>query len=85
MAGGVGATALAAGEDDGGVAEAMARELEAMQQRARRQSRAIHLSGPATAEGPRNETVRRDDPKIGRNDPCPCGSGRKYKKCHGAT
>jgi preprotein translocase subunit SecA len=24
------------------------------------------------------------DPKVGRNDPCPCGSGRKYKKCHGA-
>jgi preprotein translocase subunit SecA len=22
-------------------------------------------------------------PKVGRNDPCPCGSGRKYKKCHG--
>ena len=29
-------------------------------------------------------TVRRDTPKVGRNDPCPCGSGRKYKKCHGA-
>ncbi len=29
-------------------------------------------------------TVRRDEPKIGRNDPCPCGSGKKYKKCHGA-
>ena len=29
-------------------------------------------------------TVRRDTPKIGRNDPCPCGSGKKYKKCHGA-
>ncbi|HET9200150.1 MAG TPA: SEC-C metal-binding domain-containing protein [Dehalococcoidia bacterium] len=24
-------------------------------------------------------------PKVGRNDPCPCGSGRKYKKCHGAA
>jgi preprotein translocase subunit SecA len=23
-------------------------------------------------------------PRIGRNDPCPCGSGKKYKKCHGA-
>jgi preprotein translocase subunit SecA len=23
-------------------------------------------------------------PEVGRNDPCPCGSGRKYKKCHGA-
>ena len=30
-------------------------------------------------------TVRRDEPKVGRNDPCPCGSGKKYKKCHGAT
>jgi preprotein translocase subunit SecA len=29
------------------------------------------------------ETVRRDGKKVGRNDPCPCGSGRKYKKCHG--
>jgi len=29
------------------------------------------------------ETVRRDQEKIGRNDPCPCGSGQKYKKCHG--
>ncbi|HMD34768.1 MAG TPA: SEC-C metal-binding domain-containing protein, partial [Vicinamibacterales bacterium] len=30
------------------------------------------------------KTVRRDVPKVGRNDPCPCGSGKKYKKCHGA-
>ncbi|RLE25940.1 MAG: preprotein translocase subunit SecA [Acidobacteria bacterium] len=29
-------------------------------------------------------TVRRTQPKVGRNDPCPCGSGKKYKKCHGA-
>jgi len=28
-------------------------------------------------------TVRRDTPKVGRNDPCPCGSGKKYKHCHG--
>jgi uncharacterized protein YecA (UPF0149 family) len=27
---------------------------------------------------------RREAPKLGRNDPCHCGSGRKYKKCHGA-
>jgi uncharacterized protein len=31
------------------------------------------------------ETLRRDGPKVGRNDPCPCGSGRKYKQCHGAN
>jgi preprotein translocase subunit SecA len=30
------------------------------------------------------ETVHRNEPKVGRNDPCPCGSGKKYKKCHGA-
>jgi preprotein translocase subunit SecA len=29
--------------------------------------------------------VKRDEPKIGRNDPCWCGSGKKYKKCHGAN
>jgi preprotein translocase subunit SecA len=31
------------------------------------------------------QTVRREGKKVGRNDPCPCGSGRKYKKCHGAN
>lgn len=30
------------------------------------------------------QTVARSQPKVGRNDPCPCGSGKKYKKCHGA-
>jgi uncharacterized protein len=33
--------------------------------------------------GPRGATLRRDS-EPGRNDPCPCGSGKKYKKCHGA-
>ena len=31
------------------------------------------------------DTVKRDAPKVGRNDPCPCGSGKKFKLCHGAT
>ena len=40
------------------------------------------------AEAPREielpkVTIRRDTPKVGRNDPCPCGSGKKYKNCHG--
>ena len=30
------------------------------------------------------QTVRREGKKVGRNEPCPCGSGKKYKKCHGA-
>ena len=29
--------------------------------------------------------VVRTEPRVGRNDPCPCGSGKKYKKCHGAA
>jgi preprotein translocase subunit SecA len=31
------------------------------------------------------KTFKREEPKVGRNDPCPCGSGKKYKKCHGAA
>ena len=31
-----------------------------------------------------SQTVRREFPKVGRNDPCPCGSGQKFKNCHGA-
>jgi len=30
------------------------------------------------------ETFKRDVPKVGRNEKCPCGSGKKYKQCHGA-
>jgi len=33
----------------------------------------------------RQEPYRREEPKVGRNDPCPCGSGKKFKKCCGAT
>ena len=44
---------------------------------------------PAGAVVPEREhkqqTVRRDAPKVGRNDPCPCGSGKKYKHCCGRT
>jgi preprotein translocase subunit SecA len=35
------------------------------------------------ASRPQGATVVRSQPKVGRNDPCPCGSGRKYKHCHG--
>jgi uncharacterized protein len=31
------------------------------------------------------DTVKRETPKVGRNDPCPCGSGKKFKQCHGVT
>ena len=40
--------------------------------------------GRHTIGGFHVETYRRPEPKVGRNDPCPCGSGKKYKKCCGA-
>jgi preprotein translocase subunit SecA len=38
---------------------------------------------PVGAPAPQADTFVRDLPKVGRNDPCPCGSGKKYKQCHG--
>jgi preprotein translocase subunit SecA len=38
----------------------------------------------APAEPEKPQTIVRNTPKVGRNDPCPCGSGKKYKQCHGA-
>ena len=35
-------------------------------------------------EQKQSQTVRNEGPKVGRNDPCPCGSGKKYKRCCGA-
>jgi preprotein translocase subunit SecA len=42
--------------------------------------RRLEAAEPAQRQAP----VVRDMPKVGRNDPCPCGSGKKYKQCHGA-
>lgn len=43
------------------------------------------VSAPPQSTGRSQEArpVRREQPKVGRNEPCPCGSGKKYKKCHG--
>jgi preprotein translocase subunit SecA len=65
---------------------------EPPQQRLQRRPRRGQLSftkanASAAAAGQdegKPRTIVSDSPKIGRNDPCPCGSGKKYKKCHGA-
>jgi preprotein translocase subunit SecA len=63
---------------------------EALRQRRRPRS-PLTFTGPnqgaaaAGEEAGRVKTVVRDQPKVGRNEPCPCGSGKKYKKCHGAA
>ncbi len=61
------------------VREEEAREIEQPSRPARMVL--SHGSRPAAAQGP----VRREGPRVGRNDPCPCGSGKKYKKCCGAV
>ncbi|MDQ3918678.1 MAG: SEC-C metal-binding domain-containing protein, partial [Acidobacteriota bacterium] len=64
---------------------------EQLQQRRQRRPTSMTFTGPnqgATAAGEeaaRTKTVTRDQPKVGRNEPCPCGSGKKYKKCCGAA
>jgi uncharacterized protein len=45
----------------------------------------VDLAGIGIAERHKVQQVVRDQPKTGRNDPCPCGSGKKYKNCHGAN
>lgn len=45
----------------------------------------IDLAEIGIAERHKVVTIVRDQPKVGRNDPCPCGSGKKYKACHGAN
>jgi len=59
---------------------------EARQRRASRPSSQMSFSAPPKTGAPPRKlgTVVRKDEKVGRNDPCPCGSGKKYKKCHGA-
>jgi len=57
-----------------------ARALERKQER--QQKDLQYQTGPAQAEAPKPV---RAGAKVGRNEPCPCGSGKKYKKCHGAS
>jgi preprotein translocase subunit SecA len=54
---------------------------EAFQRRKRRELEQARMAGSGD-QGPVQQVVRGD--KVGRNDPCPCGSGKKYKKCCGA-
>jgi len=69
-------------------AEEIEQKRLAMQRRAMARAQASHAEAGGDGESrprPKQETVVRSQPKVGRNDPCPCGSGKKYKKCHGAT
>jgi len=51
---------------------------------ARKKARELEAATRAGAGEAQQPAQRRTGEKVGRNDPCPCGSGKKYKKCHGA-
>ena len=76
--------------------EAMERQQREAQEREQQRARYTHAAAPGlsadTGDGeaaepmaaaPAPEPFVRDAPKVGRNAPCPCGSGKKYKHCHG--
>lgn len=65
-------TAVNLGFQEGAAAAAPEREMSDIQKAGQQRSSKV-------------QPVKRDLPKVGRNDPCPCGSGLKYKKCHGKT
>jgi len=68
-------------------------ELEALEKKRREQQEKLRLQHPqfnplgempaAEPEQAQAKTFVREDKKVGRNEPCPCGSGKKYKQCHG--
>jgi SEC-C motif-containing protein len=82
------ATERGAAGDDDGVVEFVARGTTGGQAFAHHErSRFRRVDGRwfyVDGVTPKAATVRRTAPEVGRNDPCPCGSGKKYKRCHGA-
>lgn len=62
------------------LAEEEARSANPFQHKDRTQNLSYSSGGE---QSPASMTMKRDQPKVGRNDPCPCGSGKKYKHCHG--
>ena len=82
MAGGTQGAPPAAGQSAAGQSAAIPAGL------APRRAQRLQYSAPSVDGGTHVETSRgpaaRDDyARVGRNDPCPCGSGRKFKRCHG--
>ncbi len=68
---------------DGGQEQNQEKEPEQRAELRHKEVKTQENSGQKTTLEAKNNPVHAQD-KIGRNDPCPCGSGKKYKKCHGA-
>ena len=72
--------------DEAAAIEQQRREAAAKQKMAFEHAEAGSAVAPAADAPPpaAPQPITRAQPKVGRNDPCPCGSGKKYKQCHGA-
>jgi len=69
-------------ESDVEAIEAQRRRAEAEKMFQHKEASEVNSAEEATAPSA-PKTVQREGPKVGRNEPCPCGSGKKYKQCHG--
>ncbi len=63
--------------------ERMEAQRRAQAEEAARRAQSQHVSADAAEQDESNQPMVRDERKVGRNEPCPCGSGKKYKQCHG--
>lgn len=63
--------------------ERMEAQRRAQAEEAARHAHAQHASVDEAEQEESNQPMVRDERKVGRNEPCPCGSGKKYKQCHG--
>lgn len=63
--------------------ERMEAQRRAQAEEAARHAQAQHASADDAEQDESNQPMVRDERKVGRNEPCPCGSGKKYKQCHG--
>ena len=73
--------AAARGTQAGQVRAASQRAVDAIARETGVQARPAGSAQAAAGSAPKTRT--RAKPKVGRNDPCPCGSGKRYKTCHG--
>jgi preprotein translocase subunit SecA len=60
-------------------------DMERLERRRRAEQQRMTLSRGEEEEEKKKQPVRNTAAKVGRNDPCPCGSGKKYKRCHGVN
>ena len=68
---------------EGSVQEARVEKTDLSNVRTSREEQMAKAAAQGVSRRAKPETFKREERKVGRNEPCPCGSGKKYKQCHG--